>query len=595
MNEENLQLNLNELQFNKIDSLSVKKVENTLVYDLEVENIHNYHTDVGIAHNGGGKRKGSAAIYIEPWHSDVMEFLDLRKNTGKEEVRCRDLNIALWVPDLFMERVRDDGDWSLFCPNKAKGLSDVYGKEFNALYEKYEKQGIADNVVKAREVWQKVIEAQIEGGEPYICYKDAGNRKTNQNNIGVIKSSNLCAEIFEVSTPDEIAVCNLGSLSLPSYVEGKKGKRKINHEKLGEIVKTLTRNLNKVIDINFYPIPEAKNSNLKHRPIGIGVQGLADVFALMRCAWGSEESYQINKDIFETIYYHAVEASMELAKENGKPYSTFKGSHLSEGKFQFDLWFDELKEKNIEVQAKSGVELYCSDRYDWESLRKKVKKYGVNNSLLLSNMPTASTANILGNTECFEPITDNIYKRNTLSGEFIQVNKHLIEDLIELELWDDAIKNSIIMNEGSIQSIEGIPDEIKALYKTVWEISQKVIIDMAADRGPFVCQSQSMNIFLAKPTAANLSSMHMYGWGRGLKTGSYYIRGKSAKQAQKVTVSNSEAVEVPDDKYDLAVLKLVEKGWTEEIIKSMSKEEVIMSATESCSLENPGECDMCSG
>lgn len=543
---------------------------------------------------GGGKRKGSAAIYIEPHHADIMEFLDLRKNTGKEEMRCRDLNIALWISDLFMERVRDDKPWSLFCPNKAKGLSDVYGAEFVSLYEKYEKQGIADKVLPARDVWQKIIEAQIEGGEPYMLYKDAGNRKTNQKNIGVIKSSNLCCEIFEVSTPDQIAVCNLGSLSLPSFVEGKKGKRKFNHEKLSEIVSTLTINLNKVIDINYYPVAEAKNSNLKHRPIGIGVQGLADVFALMRLTWDSTEALALNKDIFETLYYSAMKASMEIAKERGKPYATFKGSPLSEGKFQFDLWYDELKEKNVGVSAKSGVELYCSDRYDWESLRKDVMKYGVMNSLLMAPMPTASTANILGNTECFEPITDNIYKRNTLSGEFIQVNKHLIEDLIELNLWNESMKEAIISNEGSIQNIEGIPDNIKSLYRTVWELSQKVIIDMAATRGPFVCQSQSMNIYLAKPTASNLSSMHMYGWGKGLKTGSYYIRSKPARQAQKVTVSVKETPKA-DELFDLAVKKLKEKEWDDATIASMTRDETIAAATGVCSLDNPGSCDMCSG
>lgn len=546
---------------------------------------------------GGGKRKGSAAIYLEPWHADVMEFLDLRKNTGKDEIRCRDLNIAMWIPDLFMERVRDNGTWSLFCPNKAKNLQYTYGKEFVTLYEKYEKQGFADRVLPAREVWQKIIEAQIEGGEPYMLYKDAANRKTNQKNIGTIMSSNLCCEIMEVSKPDEIAVCNLGSLSLPKFVEGKKGKRKFNHDKLEDVVRTLTENLNKVIDINYYPVEETKNSNLKHRPIGIGVQGLADVFAQMRLTWDSPEALALNKDIFETIYYAAMKTSMEIAKERGKPYSTFKGSPLSEGKFQFDLWYDEAVEKagpDDKLPA-NGIEMYCSDRYDWEALRKDVMKHGVMNSLLLAPMPTASTANILGNTECFEPITDNIYKRNTLSGEFVQVNKHLIEDLIELGIWDDDMKEKIVSADGSIQEIEGIPQEVKNLYRTVWEISQKIIIDMASSRAPFICQSQSMNIYLAKPTAASLSSMHMYGWSKGLKTGSYYIRGKAAKSASKVTVSVKQEAPKEDDKYALAILKLKEKGWDDATIASMNQEETIAAATEVCSLDNPGSCDMCSG
>ena len=600
MENEFLNINFEDVFFNKVESLDTVNVSNIEVYDLEVDNIHNYNTSIGIAHNGGGKRKGSAAIYIEPHHADIMEFLDLRKNTGKEEIRCRDLNIALWISDLFMERVRDNKQWSLFCPNKAKGLSDVYGKDFVELYEKYEKQGIADRVLPAQEVWQKIIDAQIEGGEPYMLYKDAGNRKTNQKNIGVIKSSNLCCEIFEVSTPEEIAVCNLGSLSLPSFVEGRKGKRKFNFDKLGEIVKTLTVNLNKVIDINYYPVDEARNSNLKHRPIGIGVQGLADVFALMRLKWDSEEAIALNKDIFETIYFNAMETSMELAKDKGKPYSTFKGSPLSEGKFQFDLWYDELKEKGIEVDATNGEELYCSDRYDWKKLRKDVMKYGATNSLLVAPMPTASTANILGNTECFEPITDNLYKRNTLSGEFVQLNKHLVEDLIELCIWNDTIKDAIIENEGSVQNVDGIPDDIKILYKTVWEMSQKVIIDMSAARGPFVCQSQSMNIYLAKPNAASLSSMHMYGWSKGLKTGSYYIRGKSAKQAQKITLSSQSSetqavVSTLEEKFVLAISKLKEMGVDEQTLSKMSKEDIIASATESCSLADPGSCDMCSG
>lgn len=544
---------------------------------------------------GGNKRKGSAAIYLEPWHGDIMEFLDIRKNTGKEEMRCRDLNTAMWISDLFMERVRDDKDWSLFCPNKAKGLSDCYGKEFNVLYEKYESMGIAESVIKARDVWQKILEAQIESGEPYILYKDAGNRKTNQKNIGVIKSSNLCCEIFEISKPDEIAVCNLGSVSLPAFVEGKKGKRKFNHEKLASVVKILTTNLNKIIDINYYPVEETKNSNLKHRPIGIGVQGLADVFALLRHTWDSNEALQLNKDIFETIYFSAVKTSIEIAKKT-KPYSTFKGSPASEGKFQFDLWYDEKIEKGEIVTAKNGKELYCSDRWDWESLRADMVKSGMSNSLLLAPMPTASTANILGNTECFEPITENIYKRNTLAGEFIQVNRHLIEDLIDLGIWNENIKDKIMFDNGSVQNIVEIPENIKNLYKTVWEISQKIIIDMSAIRAPFICQSQSLNIYLSKPNVSNLSSMHFYGWSKGLKTGSYYIKSQAAKGAKKITINQDLTPDLNAiKKYEVALSKLHELGVTEDQLKEMSKEDIIAAATTSCSLVDPDSCDMCSG
>jgi len=434
---------------------------------------------------GGGKRKGAFAIYLEPWHADIEPFLELRKNHGAEELRARDLFYALWIPDLFMKRVEANETWSLFCPNEAPGLSDCYGEEFERLYEKYETEGRARKVMKAQDLWFQILEAQIETGNPYILYKDAANKKSNQKNLGTIKSSNLCTEIIEYTSPDEVAVCNLASLALPKYVIN----GKFDHQKLYEVTKVVTRNLNKIIDINYYPVPEAERSNKRHRPIGIGVQGLADVFILLRMPFDSEEARGLNKDIFETIYYAAVEASMELAIEQ-RPYETFAGSPISQGIFQFDMWG---------VKPSSG-------RWDWESLREKVKKHGVRNSLLLAPMPTASTSQILGNNECFEPYTSNMYTRRVLSGEFVVVNKHLLKDLVELGLWNEKMKEKIQAAEGSIQNIKEIPANIREIYKTAWEIKQKSILEMAADRGAFICQSQSLNVFVTEPNFGKLTS-----------------------------------------------------------------------------------------
>lgn len=464
---------------------------------------------------GGGKRKGAFAIYLETWHSDIFDFLDLRKNHGKEEMRARDLFPALWVSDLFMKRVEENGQWSLFCPHEAKGLEELYGDAFETQYVQYEQEGKARKTVPARELWNAILEAQIETGTPYILYKDAANEKSNQKNLGTIKCSNLCTEIIEYTAPDEVAVCNLASISLPRFVvDGKK----FDFQKLYEISKIVTRNLNKVIDGNYYPLPEAENSNKRHRPIGVGVQGLADAFMLLRLPFESEEAALLNRDIFETIYFGAMEASMELAKENGA-YETFKGSPLSEGKFQFDLW-------NVTP----------TDRWDWEQLRKDVVQFGVRNSLLLAPMPTASTSQILGNNECFEPYTSNVYNRRVLSGEFAVVNKHLLKDLISLGLWNDNLKNRLIAENGSVQNIPEVPQEMKEIYKTVWEIKQRSVIDMAADRGAYICQSQSLNLFVDQPNFAKLTSMHFHAWRKGLKTGMYYLRTKAAADAIKFTV-----------------------------------------------------------
>ena len=463
---------------------------------------------------GGGKRKGAIAVYIEPWHSDIFEFLDIRKNHGKEEMRARDLFPALWIPDLFMQRVEADQMWSLFDPNEAQGLYEVYGEKFNELYISYEKEGKFRKQIKARELWTAILEAQIETGTPYMCYKDAVNEKSNQKNIGTIRSSNLCTEIMEYTNADEVSVCNLASLALPRYVSS----GGFDFQKLYEVTKIVTRNLNKIIDGNYYPIPETKTSNDRHRPIGLGVQGLADVFLLLRLPFESPEARRLNKDIFETIYFASMEASMDLAKEQGA-YSSFAGSPLSEGKFQFDLW-----------------QVVPSDRWDWEKLRQEVMTHGVRNSLLLAPMPTASTSQILGNNECFEPYTSNIYNRRVLSGEFVVVNKFLLKDLIELGLWNPTMKNKLIAENGSVQNIPEIPTELKELYKTVWEIKQKTIIDMAAERGAFICQSQSLNLFMAEPNLAKLTSMHFHAWKSGLKTGMYYLRTKAAVDAIKFTV-----------------------------------------------------------
>ena len=466
---------------------------------------------------GGGKRKGAFAIYLEPWHADVFAFLDLRKNHGKEEMRARDLFYALWVSDLFMKRVEDNGNWSLFCPHEAPGLADCFGQEFENLYEQYEREGRARKTIKAQELWFAILDAQVETGTPYLLYKDAANSKSNQQNLGTIKSSNLCTEIIEYTSPDEVAVCNLASLALPRYIIN----GKFDHEKLYEVTYQATINLNRIIDHNYYPIIEAQNSNLRHRPIGLGVQGLADAFILLRYPFESAEAKQLNIEIFETIYFAAMTASKDLAIQEGA-YETFQGSPLSKGKFQFDLW---------NVQPDSG-------RWDWESLRDEVMKSGVRNSLLVAPMPTASTSQILGNNECFEPYTSNIYSRRVLSGEFVVVNKYLLRDLVNLGLWNNDMKNQIISANGSIQEIPQIPAEIKELYKTVWEIKMRTIIDMAADRGAYICQSQSLNLFVSSPNASKLTSMHFYAWKKGLKTGMYYLRTQAASQAIKFTVEN---------------------------------------------------------
>lgn len=494
---------------------------------------------------GGGKRKGAFAIYLETWHADIFDFLELRKNHGKEEMRARDLFPALWVSDLFMKRVEEDGQWSLFCPHEAKGLEELYGADFEAEYIRYEQEGRARRTITARELWNAILEAQIETGTPYILYKDAANEKSNQKNLGTIKCSNLCTEIIEYTAPDEVAVCNLASISLPRFVDG----QDFDFQKLYEISRIVARNLNKVIDGNYYPLPEAENSNRRHRPIGIGVQGLADAFMLLRLPFESEEAALLNRNIFETIYFGAMTASMELAKEHGA-YETFKGSPLSEGKFQFDLW-----------------DITPSDRWDWEGLRKDVMQYGVRNSLLLAPMPTASTSQILGNNECFEPYTSNIYNRRVLSGEFAVVNKHLLKDLVALGLWNDKMKNRLIAENGSIQNIQEIPQELKDIYKTVWEIKQRAIIDMAADRGAYICQSQSLNLFVDQPNFAKLTSMHFHAWRKGLKTGMYYLRTKAAADAIKFTV-------------DVAALNRPQ-------IEEQQRSEI------ACSLDNRDECLAC--
>jgi ribonucleoside-diphosphate reductase alpha chain len=472
---------------------------------------------------GGGKRKGSFAIYLETWHADIFDFLDLKKNTGKEEMRARDLFFAMWTSDLFMKRVQEDTIWTLMCPNECPGLYDVYGEEFETLYTSYEAQGKGRKTIKARELWEKILESQIETGTPYMLYKDAANRKSNQKNLGTIRSSNLCTEIMEYTSDDEIAVCNLASISLPMFVEN----NQFNHELLFNVTKRVTRNLNKVIDRNYYPVKEAENSNMRHRPVGLGVQGLADAFILLRMPFTSDEAKKLNQEIFETLYFAAVTASMEMAKEEG-PYSSFKGSPISEGLFQHNLW-------NIKDEELSG-------RWDWASLRKEVVKHGVRNSLLVAPMPTASTSQILGNNEAFEPYTSNIYTRRVLSGEFIVVNKHLLEDLVNRGLWTEDLKQELMRNNGSVQALN-IPEDLKELYKTVWEMSMKDIIDMSRQRGYFIDQSQSLNLFMQDANYAKLTSMHFYAWQSGLKTGMYYLRTKSAVDAIKFTLNNDKKAE----------------------------------------------------
>ena len=499
---------------------------------------------------GGGKRKGSFAIYLEPWHADVFDFLDLKKNHGKEEQRARDLFFALWIPDLFMKRVKNNETWTLMCPHECPGLSDTHSEEFEALYTKYEAEGKGRKTINAQDLWFKILESQIETGTPYMLYKDAANAKSNQQNLGVIKSSNLCTEIIEYTAPDEVAVCNLASLALPKYITE---QGTFDHDKLFEVTYQATLNLNKIIDENYYPVEEAKNSNLRHRPIGLGVQGLADAFILLGLPFESEEARALNREVFETIYFASMTASKDLAIKEGA-YSTFAGSPVSKGVFQFDMW---------------GVT--PSNRWEWDLLKEEVIKHGVRNSLLLAPMPTASTAQILGNNECFEPYTSNIYTRRVLSGEFIIVNKHLLKDLVKEGLWNMEMRQKIMAANGSVQNIPEIPARLKELYKTAWEISQKAIIDQAADRGAFICQSQSLNIFMEQANFGKLTSMHFYGWEKGLKTGMYYLRTKAATDAIKFTIDKS-VVEEPSS-------------------KSLEEEQAQIA----CSLQNPDSCEMCSG
>jgi len=552
---------------------------------------------------GGNKRKGAFAIYLEPWHADIFDFLQLRKNHGKEELRARDLFYALWIPDLFMQKVEANEDWCLFCPNESPGLAEVYGEEFEQLYEKYEKEGRFRKKVKAQELWFEILEAQVETGTPYMLYKDHANKKSNQKNLGTIKSSNLCTEIMEYTAKDEVAVCNLASIALPKFIVN----GKFDHQRLYEVTKVVTKNLNKIIDINYYPVEEARRSNMRHRPIGLGVQGLADVFILLGMPFESAEAKQLNKEIFETIYFGAVTSSMELAKVQGA-YETYTGSPISQGIFQFDMW---------------GVKP-SSHRWDWESLRKEVQQYGVRNSLLLAPMPTASTSQILGNNECFEPYTSNIYTRRVLSGEFVVVNKHLMKDLVRLGLWNETVKNQLIQANGSVQNIPTIPQDIKDLYKTVWEISQKAIIDMAADRGAYICQSQSLNIHIQDPNFGKLTSMHFYAWKKGLKTGMYYLRTKAATDAIKFTVDKTQlqqpTLQVVGDEivtntksmtfyerktvsavFDKEVVELQHNGNGKHHATEKAEHQVMEDALNnqrmaeiSCSLDNPDDCIVCS-
>ncbi|AIZ62629.1 ribonucleoside-diphosphate reductase [Hymenobacter sp. DG25B] len=501
---------------------------------------------------GGGKRKGAFAIYIEPWHADIFDFLDLKKNHGKEENRARDLFYALWTPDLFMKRVEANADWTLMCPNECPGLGDTWGKDFERLYEKYEREGRGRKTIKAQELWFSILESQQETGTPYMLFKDAANSKSNQQNLGTIKSSNLCTEIMEYTDENEIAVCNLASLALPRYLKEENGTVMFDHDKLYEVTYHATKNLNKVIDINYYPVPEAERSNRRHRPIGLGVQGLADTFIALRMPFESDEASGLNKDIFETIYFAAMTASKDLAMKDGA-YETFQGSPLSQGKFQFDLWG---------VTPDSG-------RWDWDTLRQQVMEHGVRNSLLVAPMPTASTAQILGNNESFEPYTSNIYVRRVLSGEFMVVNKHLLKDLVKLGIWNDQMKTAIIAANGSVQDIPNIPQHIKDLYKTVWEISQRRIIDMSADRGAYICQSQSLNLHVQNVNFGKLTSMHFHSWKKGLKTGMYYLRTKAAADAIKFTVQKQAA----------------------ETLEPMNVAD--QAAAMACSLDNPDACEAC--
>ncbi|WP_353717378.1 ribonucleoside-diphosphate reductase subunit alpha [Dyadobacter sp. 676] len=524
---------------------------------------------------GGGKRKGSFAIYIEPWHSDIFDFLDLKKNHGKEEQRARDLFYALWIPDLFMKRVEANDTWSLFCPHECPGLADTHSEEFEKLYEQYEREGKARKTIKAQDLWFAIMESQIETGTPYMLYKDHANSKSNQQNLGTIKSSNLCTEIIEYTAPDEVAVCNLASIALPKFVEqGEDGFMRFDHQKLYEITKVVTRNLNKIIDLNFYPVPEAEKSNKRHRPIGIGVQGLADAFCMMRMPFDSDEARQLNKDIFETIYYGAMEASMELAIQHG-PYETWEGSPISKGIFQFDMW-------GVTPESK---------RWNWEKLRKEVVQNGVRNSLLLAPMPTASTSQILGNNECFEPFTSNIYVRRVLSGEFVVVNKYLLKDLVRLGLWSEEMKNNLVRASGSVQAIPNIPQNIKDLYKTAWEIKQRSLLDMSADRGAYICQSQSLNIFMEEANFGKLTSMHFYAWKKGLKTGMYYLRTRAASDPVQFTVSKQAEPQLEPATAVVAEKELNYAQYAEEHAKPVAPRD--NRSDMQCSLDDPEGCEAC--
>jgi len=549
-----------------------------------------YNDTARYVDQGGGKRKGSFAIYVEPWHADIYEFLDLKKNHGKEEMRARDLFYAMWIPDLFMERVEKNEEWTLMCPNECPGLFDCHGQEFVDLYTKYESEGKGRRTVKAREVWAKIMESQIETGTPYMLYKDAANLKSNQQNLGTIRSSNLCTEILEYTSPDEVAVCNLASIALPMFVED----GKFDHQKLYDVTYKVTYNLNQVIDRNYYPVVEARNSNMRHRPVGLGVQGLADTFIKLRMPFDSEEAKALNKEIFETMYFAAVSSSKDQAVKDGA-YETYEGSPISKGQFQHNLW-------GVKDEELSG-------RWDWKELREEVEKHGVRNSLLMAPMPTASTSQILGNNECFEPYTSNVYTRRVLSGEFIVVNKHLLNDLIELGLWNDDMKNALMATNGSVQNIEGVPDNLKAIYKTVWEISMRDILDMAADRGMFIDQSQSLNLFMESPNMGKLTSMHFYAWKKGLKTGMYYLRSKPATSAIKFTVKKNaqtdmspgvtsgaasetaDAVPAASTEPTAAEVEARVKAQKEAMAKM--SEEVTAEEKIACSIDNQDECVAC--
>jgi len=540
--------------YTTIEEITTDEVSETTLYDLEVQGTHDYLIKgVGFVHNGGGKRNGSFAMYLEPWHADIEDFLEMKKNTGSEEERARDLFYALWVSDLFMERVDSNGDWTLFCPSEAPGLADVVGDDFKDLYERYEREGRGRKTIKAQKLWFQILDSQIETGTPYILYKDAANKKSNQKNLGIIKSSNLCTEIMEYSSPEETAVCNLASLSLPAFVRD----GAFDFKQLREVTHIVIKNLDRVIDINYYPIPETERSNKRHRPVGLGVQGLADVFAMLGLSWESEEAAVLNKRIFAHMYYAAVQSSVDLAAKHGR-YETFVGSPAWEGKFQFDLW-------NVAPLQDEGL--------DWDALANDVRRIGLRNSLLVAPMPTASTSQILGNCECIEPYATHIFTRRTLAGEFIVVNKHLVKVLLDAGLWSNEMKDAIIANNGSVQGLPGVPEHIQRIFKTVWEVKQKTLIDMAADRGPYICQSQSLNLFLADPDYRKLTSMHFYTWRKGLKTGIYYLRTKAVASAQKFT---------------LEPVKTITASTSASASAGAASAPVAVAATE------PAECLMCS-